>query len=695
MLGTAFDLLLVILGFGFIVFVHELGHFLAARWAGIRVLAFAVGFGPSLLTYRKGVGVRTGSSEADYLRQLRGAMDAAVSSQTPEAEALTQLHNRVSPTEYRLNVLPFGGYVKMLGQEDLNPAATSTAPDSYQNCSPWRRMVVISAGVIMNIILAAILFVIVMMAGRNVDAPVVGLIEPGSPAMVATDAGTGATIPLQARDRIVAVDGSSVRSFDDVALAVAMAKKDERVTLLVERPGAPTPLNLQVIPVENRATGMLAAGIWPLAGTTLDVQLPESGLPRGSVLASVNGQAAIDAHALDVAVDASGGKPVTATFTLPDGASKDVMLTPMAEMQSGLLAGDKKNTYTAIAHLLGMPGVFSVAAVGEAGQGKGIEPGDVVVRVGNVEFPSMAEGMREIRARKGQTVAMTVLRKGADGTYTRIDLPEVAVQRNGQVGLAVRDSSTDLPIVAAPLATLTTSKFEQVTPSAAGSAITAGARIVAVDDAPVGTLRDAAQAVRLAVDRGATSVTLTIRRPVAGDVLAQGPEERVTLALSESDIAETKTLAWTADFSSLVFATQQHTMKASNPAEALAFGFYETKRVMGMTYLTFARLAQGTVKVEHLKGPVGIAHLGTLVAERGFIWLLFFLALISVNLAVINFLPLPIVDGGQFLFLLYEAIRGRPVPVQIQNGVTMVGLVLIAGMFIVVTFNDVRNLLGL
>lgn len=695
MLGTAFDLLLVILGFGFIVFVHELGHFLAARWAGIRVLAFAVGFGPSLLTYRKGVGVRTGSSEAEYLRQLRGAMDAAVSSQTPEAAALTQLHNRVSPTEYRLNVLPFGGYVKMLGQEDLNPTATSAAPDSYQNCSPWRRMVVISAGVIMNIILAAILFVIVMMAGRNVDAPVVGLIEPGSPAMVATDAGTGAMIPLQARDRIVAVDGSSVRSFDDVALAVAMAKKDERVTLLVERPGAPTSLNLQVIPVENRATGMLAAGIWPLAGTTLDVQLPESGLPRGSVLASVNGQAAIDAHALDVAVDASGGKPVTATFTLPDGASKDVTLTPMAEMQSGLLAGDKKNTYTAIAHLLGMPGVFSVAAVGEAGQGKGIEPGDVVVRVGNVEFPSMAEGMREIRARKGQNVAMTVLRQGADGTYTRIDLPEVAVQRNGQVGLAVRDSSTDLPIVAAPLATLTTSKFEQVTPSAAGSAITAGSRIVAVDDAPIGTLRDAAQAVRLAVDRGATSVTLTIRRPVAGDVLAQGPEERVTLALSESDIAETKTLAWTADFSSLVFATQQHTMKASNPAEALAFGFYETKRVMGMTYLTFARLAQGTVKVEHLKGPVGIAHLGTLVAERGFIWLLFFLALISVNLAVINFLPLPIVDGGQFLFLLYEAIRGRPVPVQIQNGVTMVGLVLIAGMFIVVTFNDVRNLLGL
>jgi regulator of sigma E protease len=364
-------------------------------------------------------------------------------------------------------------------------------------------------------------------------------------------------------------------------------------------------------------------------------------------------------------------------------------------LQSGLLEGTEKNTFTALSHLLGMPGVFSIAEVGAAAQGKGIEPGDVVVRVGNVEFPSMAEGIREIRARKGKTVALSVLRKDPSGAYTRIDLPEVAVARNGQVGVSVRDSSMELSIVAAPLATLTNTKFEKVTPSAAGSAITAGSRIIAVDDAPISTLRDASLAVREAVGRGATSVTLTIKRPVAGDVLAQGPDERVTLNLTEQDIAELKGLGWSADFSSLAFGTQQQVMKASNPAEALAFGFYETKRVMGMTYLTFARLAQGTVKVEHLKGPVGIAHLGTLVADRGFIWLLFFLALISVNLAVINFLPLPIVDGGQFLFLLYEAIRGRPVPVQIQNGVTMVGLVLIAGMFLLVTFNDVRNLLGL
>ncbi|MEO1279944.1 MAG: site-2 protease family protein, partial [Planctomycetota bacterium] len=105
--ATAFDLALVVVGFGLIIVIHELGHFVAARWAGIRVFAFAVGFGPAVVSFRKGMGWRRGSSEADYRAQLsdRGL--------TVHDEAPSD----ISPTEYRLNWLPFGGYVKMLGQE--------------------------------------------------------------------------------------------------------------------------------------------------------------------------------------------------------------------------------------------------------------------------------------------------------------------------------------------------------------------------------------------------------------------------------------------------------------------------------------------------------------------------------------------------------------------------------------------------
>ena len=68
MLGTTLDFLLVLLGFGAIIVLHELGHFLAARWAGIRVLAFSLGIGPALLSFRKGLGMRLGSSEGEVER---------------------------------------------------------------------------------------------------------------------------------------------------------------------------------------------------------------------------------------------------------------------------------------------------------------------------------------------------------------------------------------------------------------------------------------------------------------------------------------------------------------------------------------------------------------------------------------------------------------------------------------------------
>src|SRR5256885_12825426 len=92
-LGTARDLVLVMLGFGLIVFLHELGHFLAARWAGIRVLAFAVGFGLALLSYRKGLGIQAGSSEAHYMELVRKRASITGGEHKPLSS--------ISATEYR------------------------------------------------------------------------------------------------------------------------------------------------------------------------------------------------------------------------------------------------------------------------------------------------------------------------------------------------------------------------------------------------------------------------------------------------------------------------------------------------------------------------------------------------------------------------------------------------------------------
>src|SRR5436190_6702486 len=245
---SGMDLLLVILGFGLIIFVHELGHFLAAKWAGIRVLAFAIGFGPAAVSYRKGMGWRRGSSEQEYLELVKRER-VGINPLAP---------SRISPPEYRLNWLPLGGYVKMLGQDDLNPAAVSAERDSYQNTPVWKRMVVISAGVVMNMLLAALLFVAVFMTGLETEPPKIGAVAPGSPAALAG---------LKAGDEVKEVNGSTPREFTDLIMASAMSSKSDAVELVVERDK--TLRRFEVRPQVSKGSKLLEMGIEPARSAKL------------------------------------------------------------------------------------------------------------------------------------------------------------------------------------------------------------------------------------------------------------------------------------------------------------------------------------------------------------------------------------------------------------------------------------------
>jgi regulator of sigma E protease len=131
-----------------------------------------------------------------------------------------------------------------------------------------------------------------------------------------------------------------------------------------------------------------------------------------------------------------------------------------------------------------------------------------------------------------------------------------------------------------------------------------------------------------------------------------------------------------------------------NPIKALQMGFDETVDMLVMTYLTLDRLFRRSVGVEQLRGPIGIIHIGSKIADRGFSYLFFFLAIISVNLAVLNFLPLPIVDGGLFLYLIYEKLFKKPPSIIFQNAAAVLGLGLIATLFLVTFYNDIARLVG-
>jgi regulator of sigma E protease len=95
-----------------------------------------------------------------------------------------------------------------------------------------------------------------------------------------------------------------------------------------------------------------------------------------------------------------------------------------------------------------------------------------------------------------------------------------------------------------------------------------------------------------------------------------------------------------------------------------------------------------------LGGPVMIYEATTTAAKTNFVYFLGIIAMISVNLCIFNLLPLPVLDGGQLMFIGIEAIRRRPVSIRIQEAVQQVGLLLIVGLLVFVTFNDVSRVLN-
>jgi regulator of sigma E protease len=725
MLGTFFDFLLVAVGFGMIVFIHELGHFVAARWAGIRVLTFSLGFGPAIGSYRKGLGIRRGSSEPEYESLLRRGMSTGV-----------------SPTEYRLNWLPLGGYVRMLGQEDLNPGAVSGDSDSYQRCKPWKRMVVISAGVVCNVILALVLFLVVFMAGLKTEPAMIGGVDPTSPAARAVamnaDELKVTRVGLQAGDVLEEINGTrpnrwngmKPNSFNDLTIETAMSRRGEPINLAVRREGVAQTLNFQIVPRTGKVTGLQELGVAPsLSAKTLGAKkgsmnpgtrmaLDRAGLvgfEPGMILKAVDGRAVETADAISNAMRDSNGAPVRLTFEASDGKRVESVIQPKATLQSALLSlGDDSKTVTPIDHLLGLQGVLRIENASPEGtkwkaSDQGLRDGDIFARIGDVEYPSVAVGMWTIKSLKEKRVPVSVLRKDESGRLVEVAIEGgVQVNSEGRIGFSAGDSDDVETVLAAPVQSTTLesttavvgdqtgSRERELTP-AAGVFTTPGSRIVDVAGTAVTNFTQVREALKASTAKARTmgaesaTVPVLIRRPGLNG--AEGVAETIAWTLSKAEIEVLHGLGWQPPFQlGGLFEMREITLKGQGPAAAVLMGVSETRRVMLSTYTTFLRLFQGTVKVEHLKGPVGIAHMGTILADRGFIWVLFFLAMISVNLAVINFLPLPIVDGGQFLLLVFEQVRGKPAPIGFQNAITMAGMLLMGSVFLVVTFNDLRHL---
>jgi regulator of sigma E protease len=684
LIGDGSNLLLIILGFGLLIAIHELGHFLAARWAGIRVDAFAVGMGPAVLAFRRGIGWKLGSTTPAVQARF-GQPAEAISRDRLRAEG-------VSETEYGLRLLPLGGFVRMKGQEDLVPTESSGDGDAYGACPVWKRMVVVSAGVVANLVLAIALYVAAFMVGVRFEGPAVGEVRPDGPASRATDLAGGAA-GLQPGDLIERIDGDPVRTFADVQIASAMSRPGRPLQLQVKREGVEQPMRFEVTPAHEPGSRLLSIGIAPARGNTVPVDpdamvilgpsldragLTAAGVGPGSSLVKVGSSPVSTLGPLLRACADSGGAPVATLWRTSDGGEVSVALQPLPLLPriEPADASLPEEALLGLAPLTRIEGLQSGSPNGTV-----LRAGDVVASFAGTQGPSPTAFRDMVMARAGQTVEMDVLR---DGSATRV---QATVDASGRLGVMITPAF-DTAWLARPIDR--ERRGGEIVRTAA-AALEAGplARIASLDGQPVRDWIGLVASVQAAARRGVTSVQLGLIP------WGQIQPRETTLPLSEADRQALAGVAWTSPLPAGGFDPVMTTLSAGgNPVQAAAMGFRETGNLAVMTWLTIDRLVRGSVPVDQLRGPVGIVHVGTRVADRGFMYLIFFLAMISVNLAVLNFLPLPIVDGGLFLFLVYEAMRGRPPSVRFQNAATMAGLALIGSLFVVTFYNDVMRLVS-
>jgi regulator of sigma E protease len=252
---------------GSLVFVHELGHFLAAKWAGIRVEEFGMGFPPALVSIRRR---ERGGWEVLWFGQGREYNDTGMqdpstgvaSGLAPEVGGRATNRPAYRATIYSLNLLPIGGFVRMPGETgDTVDEYGRYDPESFAAKSAVKRIVVLCAGVFMNLVLAFALFTVAYGVGEPMpsNAPVLGTVEPNSPAAAAG---------LLPNDRIISVDGQPIKTFDDMRKAVKNIINADKsnnptvqVKLVVQHSGSSGQETVYVNARKHPANGQGAMGV--------------------------------------------------------------------------------------------------------------------------------------------------------------------------------------------------------------------------------------------------------------------------------------------------------------------------------------------------------------------------------------------------------------------------------------------------
>jgi regulator of sigma E protease len=654
------NILLVAFGFGAVVLVHEFGHFLVAKLSDVKVEAFSIGFPPTFAGIRR-------ADDGYHIRILPKFFPKEGDPNGGRISFTLGKKAKASETEYRIGVVPIGGFVKMLGQDDIGPVKTTDDPCSYANKPVSTRMAILAAGVICNAISAMLIFMIVFLIGIELPPAVVGSVVPNSPA---------AREGLKPGDEIIEISGKSYNlDFSNIQIAAALSDFNEPVSMKVRHEDGSIE-EIAIIAEQLEGSPMRLFGVVPPQSLTIarvsDVNslCERIGLLPGDRIKSVNGRQVQTHWQLQEIVRSS----LLPAVTIVAERKKRSGEVDSIESQIRLSISPVKrqaDDELELGHIYSMVPRLRISAVDTK---SGLKEADIIVGIGDVENPTYKQ-MREITTEhEGKELRVKVLRKNTEGVGEVLVVTVVPKRRptDDRVLIGI------VPVLDAEHSVVAGTIDTKNGPEKLD--IPRGAKVTAVDGTPVLSFYDIIREIRRYPGEHIT-LDWRLNKEVAGSA-----------ALDVANDGEAITVKSTfAEF--VPFDDLKRLYRAGNPIEAIGMGYKKTLMFVTQTYLTLRRLVSRDVSPKSLMGPVGIlAASYTIVSKRPFVYYAYFLGLISACIAVVNFLPLPPLDGGLVVLLLVEKVKGSALSERTQGLIAYAGWVMIAVFFLYLTFNDVVNL---